>query len=94
MRGIHGIQPVAIVDEAHLLDREMLEKVRFLLNFKMDAEGPMALILPLSRGYLIFRVPCWSAPFIGQFLLHRAKSILGLFKVSVTLSKVWKKKKW
>lgn len=45
MRGIHGIQPVVIVDEAHLLDREMLEEVRFLLNFKMDAEGPMALIL-------------------------------------------------
>ena len=34
-----------IVDEAHLLDREMLEEVRFLLNFKMDAQSPMALIL-------------------------------------------------
>lgn len=45
MRGIHGIQPVVIVDEAHLLDREMLEEVRFLLNFKMDALSPMALIL-------------------------------------------------
>jgi general secretion pathway protein A len=45
MRGIHGLQPVVVVDEAHLLDREMLEEVRFLLNFKMDAESPMALIL-------------------------------------------------
>lgn len=45
MRGIHRLQPVVIVDEAHLLDREMLEEVRFLLNFKMDAESPMALIL-------------------------------------------------
>lgn len=45
MRGIHGLSPVVIVDEAHLLDREMLEEVRFLLNFKMDAESPMALIL-------------------------------------------------
>lgn len=45
MRGIHGLLPVVIVDEAHLLDREMLEEVRFLLNFKMDAESPMALIL-------------------------------------------------
>lgn len=45
MRGIHGLRPVVIVDEAHLLDREMLEEVRFLLNFKMDAESPMALIL-------------------------------------------------
>ncbi|WP_342400348.1 AAA family ATPase [Weizmannia sp. FSL W8-0676] len=45
MRGIHGVQPVVIVDEAHLLDREMLEEVRFLLNFKMDAQSPMSLIL-------------------------------------------------
>jgi len=45
MRGIHGLLPVVIVDEAHLLDREMLEEVRFLLNYKMDAENPMALIL-------------------------------------------------
>lgn len=45
MRGIHGLQPVVVVDESHLLDREMLEEVRFLLNFKMDAQSPMALIL-------------------------------------------------
>ena len=45
MRGLHEIKPVVVVDEAHLLDREMLEEVRFLLNFKMDAESPMALIL-------------------------------------------------
>jgi general secretion pathway protein A len=45
MRGIHGIPPVVVVDEAHFLDPEMLEEVRFLLNFKMDAQSPMALIL-------------------------------------------------
>lgn len=45
MRGIHGLHPVVVVDESHLLDREMLEEVRFLLNFKMDAQSPMALIL-------------------------------------------------
>jgi general secretion pathway protein A len=45
MRGIHRLQPVVVVDEAHLLDREMLEEVRFLLNFRMDAQSPMALIL-------------------------------------------------
>lgn len=45
MRGIQHLQPVVIVDEAHLLDREMLEEVRFLLNFRMDAQSPMALIL-------------------------------------------------
>ena len=45
MKGIHHLEPVVIVDEAHLLDKEMLEEVRFLLNFKMDAQSPMALIL-------------------------------------------------
>lgn len=45
MRGIHQLHPVVVVDEAHLLDREMLEEVRFLLNFKMDAQSPMSLIL-------------------------------------------------
>ncbi|MCW2279314.1 ATP-binding protein [Heliophilum fasciatum] len=45
MRGIHRLLPVVVVDEAHLLDKEMLEEVRFLLNFKMDAQSPMALIL-------------------------------------------------
>ena len=45
MRGIHHLEPVVVVDEAHLLDREMLEEVRFLLNFKMDAKSPLALIL-------------------------------------------------
>ena len=45
MQGIHKLLPVVIVDEAHLLDREMLEEVGFLLNFKMDSQSPMALIL-------------------------------------------------
>ena len=45
MQGIHHLQPVVIVDEAHLLDREMLEEVRFLLNTKMDAQNPISLIL-------------------------------------------------
>lgn len=44
--GIQRLQPVVVVDEAaHLLDREMLEELRFLLNYKMDTESPMALIL-------------------------------------------------
>jgi type II secretory pathway predicted ATPase ExeA len=45
MKGIHHLQPVVVIDEAHLLDKEMFEEVRFLLNFRMDAESPMALIL-------------------------------------------------
>jgi len=45
MRGIHGLNPVVIVDEAHLLDKEMFEEIRFLLNFRMDSESPLTLIL-------------------------------------------------
>ena len=45
MKGLNGVRPVAIVDEAHLLSKEMLEEIRFLLNFKMDSQSPMALIL-------------------------------------------------
>jgi len=45
MRGVHGLNPVVIVDEAHLLDKEMLEEVRFLLNFRMDSQSPLTLIL-------------------------------------------------
>jgi type II secretory pathway predicted ATPase ExeA len=44
-RAVRKLRLVVVVDEAHLLDREMLEEVRFLLNFKMDAESPLALIL-------------------------------------------------
>jgi hypothetical protein len=36
MCGIHRLQPVFVVDEAHWVDREMIEEVRFLLNFKME----------------------------------------------------------
>lgn len=45
MRGIQGLKPIVIVDEAHLLDREMFEEIRFLLNFRIDSVSPMALIL-------------------------------------------------
>ncbi|NLB80102.1 MAG: AAA family ATPase, partial [Clostridiaceae bacterium] len=42
---IQKINLVVVIDEAHLLNREMLEEVRFLLNFKMDAMSPLSLIL-------------------------------------------------
>jgi len=45
MKAMNGVLPVAIVDEAHLLNKEMLEEIRFLMNFKMDSQSPMALIL-------------------------------------------------
>lgn len=45
MQALYHQRPIVVIDEAHLLDREMLEEVRFLLNFHMDAKSPMALIL-------------------------------------------------
>lgn len=45
LREVHRRKVVAIVDEAHLLGREMLEEIRFLLNTRMDSENPLTLIL-------------------------------------------------
>jgi len=45
IRGVYGKHVVTIVDEAHLLARETLEEIRFLLNTKMDSMQPMSLIL-------------------------------------------------
>lgn len=39
------VSPVVVVDEAHLLSREMLEEIRFLLNTSMDSTSSVALIL-------------------------------------------------
>jgi type II secretory pathway predicted ATPase ExeA len=41
--------PVIIVDEAHLLSREMLEEIRFLLNLRMDSYNGLSLILAGQR---------------------------------------------
>jgi len=45
MRAVHGIKPVCVCDECHLMNRDMLEEIRFLLNVKLDSESPMGLIL-------------------------------------------------
>jgi type II secretory pathway predicted ATPase ExeA len=45
INGLRQRKLVIAVDEAHLLDREMLEELRFLLNFKMDSESPLSLLL-------------------------------------------------
>ncbi|NMA65385.1 MAG: AAA family ATPase [Clostridiaceae bacterium] len=45
MKAVHGIQPVCVCDECHLLSREMLEEIRFLLNVKLDSVSSMGLIL-------------------------------------------------
>lgn len=45
IRGVQHKKVVTIVDEAHLLAKETLEEIRFLLNYKMDSMNPMGLIL-------------------------------------------------
>lgn len=45
MRAVHGIKPVCVCDESHLMSREMLEEIRFLLNTHLDSKSPMGLIL-------------------------------------------------
>lgn len=45
MKAVHGIQPVCVCDECHLMSQEMLEEIRFLLNTHLDSKSPMSLIL-------------------------------------------------
>jgi len=45
IRDVHNRKIVVILDEAHLLDRETFEEVRFVLNTEMDSASPMSLIL-------------------------------------------------
>jgi len=45
LRAAHNIKLVVVCDECHLYNKEMLEEVRFTLNYKYDSVSPMALIL-------------------------------------------------
>jgi type II secretory pathway predicted ATPase ExeA len=45
IREIHRRNVTVVVDEAHLLDWEALEEVRFVLNSEFDSLSPMALVL-------------------------------------------------
>ncbi|XOQ25467.1 MAG: AAA domain-containing protein [Mitsuokella multacida] len=45
IREARHIRVITIVDEAHLLKKETLEEIRFMLNCHMDSQNPMALIL-------------------------------------------------
>jgi len=62
IRGVHRKNVVTIVDEAHLLAKETLEEIRFLLNYKMDSHQPMALIL-VGQNELWdkLRLQCYAA---------------------------------
>ena len=45
LKSAHGIKPVVVTDESHLFKREMLEEIRFTLNYIYDSVSPMSLIL-------------------------------------------------
>lgn len=45
IRDVHHRKILVIIDEAHLLDRETLEEIRFVLNTGMDSMNPMGLVL-------------------------------------------------
>lgn len=45
LRDTYHRNVVAIIDEAHLLERETLEEIRFVLNTDMDSKNPMSLVL-------------------------------------------------
>jgi type II secretory pathway predicted ATPase ExeA len=45
IKAVHHKKVLVIVDEAHLLDRETLEEIRFILNTDMDSMNPMGLVL-------------------------------------------------
>ena len=45
IRNVQKKRVVCVLDEAHLLDKEMLEEFRFMLNYHFDSESPMALVL-------------------------------------------------
>jgi type II secretory pathway predicted ATPase ExeA len=45
IRELHSRNIIVIIDEAHLLDRETLEEIRFILNTDMDSANPMGLVL-------------------------------------------------
>lgn len=45
IRGVQNKKVICILDEAHLLEREIIEEFRFLLNYRFDSMSPMALVL-------------------------------------------------
>lgn len=62
IQGIYKKHVVTIIDEAHLLAKETLEEIRFLLNTKMDSLQPMSLIL-VGQNELWdkLKLQCYSA---------------------------------
>jgi type II secretory pathway predicted ATPase ExeA len=52
-------EAVVVIDEAHLLQGDMLQEIRFLTKFQMDSVSPLALLLvgePELQAILQLRV--------------------------------------
>lgn len=65
LNSLQSRRVVTVIDEAHLLDHEMMEEIRFLLNFQMDSVNPMALIL-VGQNELLDRLKRASYEAIRQ----------------------------
>lgn len=55
MRGIHRLQPIVVVDEAHPLSREILKEVCFLLNFKLFTYN-IDTVIPICNNKLVIKI--------------------------------------
>jgi type II secretory pathway predicted ATPase ExeA len=64
-RHVRNRELIVVVDEAHLLGKDMLEEIRFILNFKMDSVSPMTLILS-GQPELTQRIDARSCAAIRQ----------------------------
>lgn len=64
MRDVERRKLVMIVDESHLLSKEMMEEIRFPLNYRMDSENPPALI------------PAWQTELWEKLKLHAYRNNL------------------
>jgi type II secretory pathway predicted ATPase ExeA len=72
IRTVRNQKLVVVLDEAHLLDKEMLDETRFLLNWKMDSLNPLALILS-GQPELEFNLDKKSSSAIKQRIDFRCR---------------------
>lgn len=74
IQGVHKKKVTVIIDEAHLLERETIEELRFVLNYKFDSTSPMSLIL------------CGQNELWDKFNLQRYAAVKQRIDISCVLS--------
>lgn len=75
VRTVQKKKVVFVLDEAHLLGKEILEEFRFLLNYRFDSASPMSLILvgQIELWYFVpIRYCCQNNP---DWLHNRPASV-------------------